>query len=303
MNGHNALETALLGLELAFGLSVAVFALVVTQLRLQLKRVQRHARTVAERAADLERTNSALCEEHARRRTFLADASHELRMPLTIIRGETQVALRTSLQASQDHTEVFERILEQTRVLTRVFDDLFLIARAEAGGLRLDLRVVDLGELVRRVAQDFSTIACEWGATVRVEASCGLTARVDPDRVRQALVALIDNALRHGGAGVCVRVEARATAEGITITVTDNGPGIDSGMATELFTRFRRGATQSDGSGLGLSVVRAGAEAHGGSASLGNAGQGGARATLRFPKSKPRQIDARGSNVIAAGGR
>ena len=276
-------EAALVGLALEFGLSVVVFA------------------SMAHEISELQRVNSALSEEHERRRTFFADASHELRMPLTIIRGETQVALRAGLQRSEDHTEVFERILEQTGVLTRVFDDLFLIARAEAGGLRLNLRTLDLGELLRRVAGDFSTLACESGATVCVEVSAGLPARVDPDRVRQALAALIDNALRHAGAGVRVRVEACAAGEWITITVTDNGPGIDSGRAAELFGRFRRGHTRSDGSGLGLTVVRALAEAHGGTASLGNAEHGGARATLRLPQNT---YIAKGgwSDVAAAGG-
>jgi two-component system, OmpR family, sensor kinase len=333
-------EAALVGLALALGLSVAVFALLLTRLGPGLKRLEQAARAfgsgelahrirltgrdelaqlaavfnlmaqeisekqlaleesragleraVAARTAELERANSALSAEDERRRTFLADASHELRMPLTIIRGETQVALRAGLQGSQDVTEVFERILEQTRVLTRLFDDLFLIARAEAGGLRLNLCTLDLGELVRRVAHDFSTIACESGATVQVEASSGLAARVDPDRVRQALAALIDNALRHTGAGVYVRVEARATGDWITITVTDDGPGIDSGMAAELFGRFRRGRTRGDGSGLGLTVVRALAEAHGGTASLGNAEHGGAQATLRLPQNTQSSIE------------
>jgi signal transduction histidine kinase len=324
---------ALVGLALAFGLSVAVFGLLLTRFGPELKRLERAARAfgsgkfehrirstgrdelaqlaavfdsmaqeisekqqalqesragleraVAARTAELERANAALFEEHERRRTFMADASHELRMPLTIIRGETQVALRAGLRSSQDLTEVFERILEQTQVLTRVFDDLFLIARAEAGGLRLNLCAVDLGELVCRVARDFSTIAHESGATVRVEASRGLVACVDPDRVRQALAALIDNALRHAGARVCVCVEVRAREDWIAITVTDNGPGIDAGLASELFGRFRRGYTRSDGSGLGLTVVRALAEAHGGSASLANAAQGGTQATLRLPQ-------------------
>jgi signal transduction histidine kinase len=324
---------ALVGLALAFGLSVTVFALLLTRFGPELKRLEQAARAfgsgkfehrilstgrdelaqlaavfnsmaqevaekqqalqesragleraVAARTAELERANAALFEEQERRRTFLADASHELRMPLTIIRGETQVALRTGVRSSEDLTDVFERILEQTQVLARVFDDLFLIARAEAGGLRLNLCTVDIGELVCRVARDFSTIAHEVGATVRVEASRGLLARVDPDRIRQALAALIDNALRHGGARVCVCVEARARGDSIAITVTDNGPGIDSSMASELFARFRRGHTRGDGSGLGLTVVRALAEAHGGSASLGNAAQGGTQATLRLPQ-------------------
>jgi signal transduction histidine kinase len=205
-------------------------------------------------------------------------------MPLTIIRGEAQVALRAGLQGSQDVTEVFERVLEQTRVLTRLLDDLFLIARAEAGGLRLNLCTSDLGELVRRVAHDFSTIACESGATVHVESASTIMARVDPDRVRQALAALIDNALRHTRAGVDVRIEAHALRDWITIKVTDNGPGIEPGLAAELFGRFRRGRTRGEGSGLGLTVVRALAEAHGGTASLGNAEHGGAIAILRLPR-------------------
>lgn len=341
---------ALVGLALAFGLSIAVFALLLTRLGPGLKRLELAARAfgsgqlghriclsggdelaqlagvfnsmareisekqqalqesragleraVAARTAELERANSALSAEDERRRTFLADASHELRMPLTIVRGEAQVALRAGLQGPQDVAEVFERILGQTRVLTRLLDDLFLIARAEAGGLRLNLCTLDLGELVRRVAHDFSTIACESGATVHVEASSGLSARVDPDRVRQALAALIDNALRHTRTGVCVRVDARATGDWITITVTDNGPGIDSGMATELFGRFRRGRTRGDGSGLGLTVVRALAEAHGGTASLGNADHGGARATLRLPRDVESVTETADAPIASAG--
>jgi two-component system sensor histidine kinase MtrB len=317
-------EVAVVGLALAFGLSV-VFTLLLTRLGPELKGLEQAARAFesgewAHRirlkghdelthfaavfnsmAQEISAKQQAL-EEHARRHSFLADASHELRMPLTIIRGETQVALRAGLQASQDSTEVFERILEQTRVLTRVFDDLFLIARAEAGGLPLNLCVVDLGELVRRVAQDFSTIASESGATVRAEVSRGLVARVDPDRVRQALAALIDNALRHAGPGVRVQVEARTRGDSITITVTDNGPGIDAGRSEELFARFRRGPTRGEGSGLGLSVVRALAEAHGGTASLGNAEQGGAQATLRLPKNTHTTREG-WSDVVANGGR
>jgi signal transduction histidine kinase len=285
---------ALVGLALAFGLSVTVVALVLTRLG-PLAQLAAAFNSMAQEISEKRRA----LEEHSRRHTFLADASHELRMPLTIIRGETQVALRTGLRTSEDHAEVFERILEQTRVLTRVFDDLFLIARAEAGGLSLNLCVVDLGDLVRRVAQDFSTIACECGATVRVETSRGLAARVDPDRVRQALAALIDNALRHAGAGVRVHVEACGRADCITITVTDNGPGIDSDLTEELFARFRRGRTPAEGSGLGLSVVRALAEAHGGTASLSNVEQGGAQATLRLPKNMEMWG---GSDVVAASG-
>ncbi|MGH8260186.1 MAG: sensor histidine kinase, partial [Steroidobacteraceae bacterium] len=195
-----------------------------------------------------------------------------------------QVALRAGDRGSPDATEALGRILEQTRVLTRLLDDLFLIARAEAGGLRLNLRPVDLGELVLRVAHDLSTLACESGATVRADTQGGLVARIDPDRVRQALAALIDNALRHTQPGVTIRVGAQSEGDWVTVSVVDDGPGIDPAAAAELFGRFRRGPTRGDGSGLGLTVVRALAEAHGGTASLSNAENGGARAILRLPR-------------------
>jgi|GEM_PF-539983 len=343
-------QAALVGLALAFGLSIAVFGVLLTRLGPGLKRLELAGRAfasgelahrirlsghdelaelaavfnsmaqelsdkqcaleehragleqaVAARTAELERANAALSAENERRRTFLADASHELRMPLTIIRGEAQVALRAGIESSSDAAEALERILDQTRVLTRLLDDLFLIARAEAGGLRLSLRSADVGELVLRVAHDFSTIACESGATVRANAQTGLIARIDPDRIRQALAALIDNALRHTRPGVNVRVSAQPDGEWIAIHVSDDGPGIDPTAAAELFGRFRRGRTRSDGSGLGLAVVRALAEAHGGTASLGNTEQGGALAVIKLPRLAAPAPPDRAANVPAAG--
>ncbi|MGH8228286.1 MAG: ATP-binding protein [Steroidobacteraceae bacterium] len=270
--------------RLAAGVNSMAQALADQQTALQEHRAGLE-RAVSARTAELERANAALCAQDARRRTFLADASHELRMPLTIIRGEAQVALREGDdRSSPGASEALERILEQTRVLTRLLEDLFLIARAEAGGLPLSVRAVDLGELVRRVAHDFATLACESGATVRADAQGALIAHVDPDRIRQALVALIDNALRHTRPGVAIHIGARSERDWIAITVTDDGPGVDPIMAAGLFGRFRRGRTRSEGSGLGLSVVRALAEAHGGTASLGNGARGGACAVVKLPR-------------------
>jgi two-component system, OmpR family, sensor kinase len=240
-------------------------------------------KAVASRTAELEKANTALSEEDGRRRAFLADASHELRIPLTIIRGEAQVAMRNSERGTVDAIEVFSHILEQTRHLTRLLDDLFLIARAEAGGLRLNLIELDLADLVCRVANDFSTIACESGATVRARASGPLLVVADPDRIRQALAALIDNAMRHTRAGVNILVEARREHNTIAISVADDGPGVDPSLASELFGRFKRGPGRGEGSGLGLTVVRALTEAHGGTATLVNGANGGARATLQLP--------------------
>ena len=246
-------------------------------------------RAVVARTLELEKANAALAAEDGRRRAFLADASHELRIPLTIIRGEAQVALRADQGSGVETAEVCERILVQTRALTRLLDDLFLIARAEAGGLRLNLQRIDVGRLARNVANDFSTLACESGATVTASCDESLFVSADPDRVRQVLGALIDNALRHTREGVVIQVEARAEAGSVALIVSDDGPGIDPATASELFSRFRRGAARGDGSGLGLTVVRALAEAHGGTASLANRGGGangtscGLRAIVRLP--------------------
>lgn len=240
-------------------------------------------RAVAARTAELEQANAALSAEDERLRAFLADVSHELRTPLTIIRGEVQVALRAQDRMAVDPADVYERILQQTRGLSRLVNDLFLIARAEAGGLRLDLQEVDVSRLAVGVAHDFSTLACEQGATVRARPSPPVFALCDPDRVRQALAALIDNALRHTRPEVNILVETAEEAGSVLLKVSDDGPGIDPSIAGALFGRFRRGATRGEGSGLGLTVVRALALAQGGDAWLDSAATGGARAVVRLP--------------------
>jgi two-component system OmpR family sensor kinase len=241
-------------------------------------------RAVAQRTAELRTANDCLSAEDERRRRFLAEASHELRMPVTIIRGEAEVALRSGAIDPAEAAETFERILAQTRDLTRLLQDLFLIAHAEAGGLRLAFEEIDLNELVARLAGDFSRLAVERGASVRASGGGPLMAIVDPGRVRQALSALVDNALRHTRKGVNITLEARLLGDTVQIKVDDDGPGIPEGKANDLFIRFRRGPTRGEGSGLGLTVVRALAEAHGGTANLEPSAAGGVCAVLTLPR-------------------
>lgn len=238
---------------------------------------------VVERTAELEAANAALFAEDERLRAFLADVSHELRTPLTIIRGEVQVALRAADRTAVDPVEIYERILQQTRGLSCLVDDLFLIARAEGGGLRLDLQEIDVSELVAAVTHDFSTLALEQGASVRARLCPPTLALGDPDRVRQILGALIDNALRHAGPEVNILVETAEEDGMAVVKVSDDGPGIHPSIAGELFGRFRRGTSRGEGSGLGLTVVRALAEAQGGGARLETSDMGGVCATVRLP--------------------
>ena len=137
--------------------------------------------------------------------------------------------------------------------------------------------------MASRVAGDFGTLASESGGIVSVLPGQRCLASVDPDRVQRAVAALIENAMRHSHAAVKVEIEVHILDDHPMITVTDDGPGIDPSLASQLFERFRRGDTRGEGSGLGLSLVSALMEAHGGRAYLLTGPQGGTRAVLEFP--------------------
>ncbi len=196
---------------------------------------------VAIRTQQLQMANAKLSVADERRRAFLADVSHELRTPLTIIRGETEVALRTAEHSNFDANDVFERILKQTRDLSRMVDDLFVIALAESGALPLKRETLDLHEVASRVANDFGTLASEAGGSVSVLPGQGYSASIDPERVRRAIAALIENAMRHCQPAVKVEIAVQMMDGRPVIIVTDDGPGIDPSIASGLFERFRRG--------------------------------------------------------------
>jgi signal transduction histidine kinase len=238
---------------------------------------------VAASTAELRQANTELSAADERRRAFLADVSHELRTPLTVIRGEAQVALRLADRPSFDPHETFDRILSQTQDLSRMVDDLFLIARAQAGGLPLELCEFDLQEIVERVASDFENLASEPGGSIRARRGGPVFARVDEDRLRRALAALIENSLRHCPSGVNIALEVSARGGWASIAVHDDGPGLDFAQAQELFHRFRRGESRGEGSGLGLSLVNALIEAHGGTTLIDASPTGGTRVTMRLP--------------------
>jgi len=240
-------------------------------------------RAVATRTAELQSANAELFAADERRRTFLADVGHQLRTPLTVIRGETQIALRTADSPGFDPHETFERIDQLSLDLSRMVDDLFLIARAEAGGLPLDLSVTDLRQIAARVSSDFETLVTEWGGTITVDSQEEILASVDQDRLRRALAALIENALRHCQPGVNIMIEVGRQNGFASLAVEDDGPGVDPAQVTELFQRFSRGPSRSEGSGLGLNLVSALVEAHGGSVTLARQPYGGTRATIFLP--------------------
>ena len=199
----------------------------------------------------------------SQRRSFLADVAHELRTPLTVIQGRLE-AMIDGVDPRDD--EQLERVLNQAQTLDRVVEDLRTAALAETGSLRLELEPVDLAELVAETARDFRPEAEARGVVLHADAAdAALTAHVDPIRIRQVLVNLLTNALRHTPAGGEIRLTAarEAAADAARIDVADTGRGIAPELADTLFERFTK-SSESPGVGLGLAIARDIAHAHGG---------------------------------------
>ncbi len=233
-----------------------------------------------------------LQESMVRERRFLDRASHELRTPLTVLRMELDLALARARSPEELRTALENASVETDR-LVRLSEDLLVLGRAGDGRLPLDKRETDVGELLRRTRAAHAARATAEGVALRVQAVDGLHARVDPDRLRQAVDDLLDNAFRHGGREVAVW--ASANGEGLVLSVEDDGPGfpeavLSSGNGAPGSTAA---GSSADGSGvagsgagasggLGLVVVRAIADGHGGTLVLENSGRG-ARAVLSLP--------------------
>jgi signal transduction histidine kinase len=214
-----------------------------------------------------------------RERRFVADASHELRTPLAVVKAELEAALRT---IDPDGRESLVAALEETDHLAQLAEDMLLIARSGDGALQVRPEVIEVRELLEQAGERFRDRAGAEGRRIVVRAPEGLHAQLDPLRLRQALGNLVDNALRHGRGDVTLA--ASPDGDGIQIQVRDEGKGFPPELAPGAFERFTRGdeARTRGGAGLGLAIVRAIAEAHGGTATIEESGSPGAVVRLRF---------------------
>jgi signal transduction histidine kinase len=217
-----------------------------------LRDLVRSFNTMAERLAIDER----------QRRDLLADVSHELRTPLAVIAGNVEAMLDGVHPADAEH---LNGLLEETRVLTRLVEDLRTISLAEAGTLALHREPTDVDALIGEAVNGFRAEADRTGVAMEVDAPDDLPlADVDPVRIREVIGNLVSNALRHTPPGGAVRVAARAPGgRAIEIVVSDTGAGIEPTLLPHVFDRFAKGAG-SRGSGLGLAIARDLVEAHGG---------------------------------------
>ena len=203
-----------------------------------------------------------------RERRFVADASHELRTPVAVIKAEVEGALRAGGHDPQVR-EGLVAAVEECDNLAQLAEDLLVVARTGEGKLPIRPEALDAGELLHGLRERFVDRARERGREIRVEAPEGLLVEADELRLRQALGNLVDNALRHGEGGIVLGARA-AAGGGVALEVADGGLGFGADIADRAFERFARGdsARTHDGTGLGLSIVRAIAEAHDGRAEL-----------------------------------
>jgi signal transduction histidine kinase len=203
-----------------------------------------------------------------REQRLVADASHELRTPLTVLRTELQLALRGE-RSAEELREALTGALGEAERLSRLADDLLVLARADQGRLPLRTASVDVRALLCGRAAHHEPPPV-------VDAPQGLCVEADPDRAAQAIDNLLVNALRHGAGPVTLR--AREADGFVELHVLDSGPGFD-GAGAHAFERF-----SGEGTGLGLAIVEAIALAHGGSAGAANRPEGGADAWIALPR-------------------
>jgi two-component system sensor histidine kinase BaeS len=196
------------------------------------------------------------------RRRLLADISHELRTPLTVLQGNLEGMLDGVYQPDAIR---LESLVEETRVMSRLIDDLRTLADAESGMLNLQRESTDLGLLITEVIASFRGQAQAGGVSLSIEAAPDLpSVEIDPARIRQVLINLIANALRYTGAGGSIRVHCVAKNQAIEVSVSDTGRGIAEQDLPHIFERYTK-SSDSRGSGLGLAIAKDLVEAHGGS--------------------------------------
>jgi two-component system, OmpR family, sensor kinase len=242
---------------------------------------------------ELERLGTTLNEMLARlqdaldrERDFVAEAGHELRTPLALLRAELDFALHHA-DTEQELREALREASAETDRLVQLSGDLLLIASSDRGGLALQVEKLRVRDLLESVRNRFSWRAMEDGRSLVIDAPEEMELTGDRLRLEQALGNLVDNALRHGEG--TVHIAAQASDAGIELVASDEGAGFPDGRLDHAFERFSRGdhGRSRGGAGLGLAIVDSIARAHGGAARAANGPGGGARVRILVPAEGP----------------
>jgi signal transduction histidine kinase len=239
-----------------------------------------------------------------RQREFAADASHELRTPLTVIRSSVEHLRRSKGTADTPTTaEALDDIDAEVGHLTALVEDLLLLARSDSGAITLARLPVDLGDVAADGAGALTKLATERGVSLGLDPEPAIV-RGDQARLRQLIVILVDNAVRHTPRGGSVRVLVRGDRQEAILEVDDDGPGIRPEDMPRVFERFWRApGAAAGGTGLGLAIAKSIVDLHDGRITVANRAEGGARFTVRLPADDvPPEPAAQPGSVLATDG-
>jgi len=252
------------------------------------------ARAFNRMAGDLEARTHAMELSDRTRRQLLADVSHELKTPLAAIRGYVETLAMPEVRLDDEAKRRYLDIVgDETIKLERIVQDLLDLARLESGGLTLTCEAVPVARLYQRVADRHERELIEKQVVLETSIAPGISdVWADPARLEQALQNLVANALRHTPDGGRIALAAEPAGEKVRLVVRDSGGGIPEDHLPRIFDRFYKAdASRSDpysktGSGLGLSIVKAIIERHGGTVSAANVPSGGAEFAITLPPRK-----------------
>jgi signal transduction histidine kinase len=228
-------------------------------------------------------------------RQFMADASHELRTPVSVVRSASDVALSREHRSEEEYREALSLVADQSRRLGRLVDDMLVLARADAGGY--PLRPVDLylDEVITQCCRAVEVLATERGVAIRLAPLMEVPLTGDEDLLRQLFLNLLQNAVQHTPSGGSVSVEIGQNP--LQVRITNTGPGIPAADQTRIFGRFVRldSARSGRGAGLGLPIARWIAEAHEGTLVLEASGPDGTTFCVTLPRNEfvPRDRDGK----------
>lgn len=223
-------------------------------------------------------------------RRFVADASHELRTPVAILRGETEVTLSRPDRSPQEYRETLAILRDESQRLAHIIEDLFTLTRADAGQYPLALRDTYLDELAAEALVRARSLALAKTVTLTSSIEPDLPIRADEALLDRMLLNLLDNAIKYSPAGSSVELACRRAGENYLVSISDNGPGIPTDLQPRIFERFfradkARSRSEGDtgGAGLGLAIARWIAEAHHGRLELTRSGSSGSTFTATLP--------------------
>jgi signal transduction histidine kinase len=220
-------------------------------------------------------------------RRFMADASHELRTPVSIVQTTAEVTLSRAVRSEEEYRDSLAVVAGQTTRLARIVHDMMILARADAGGLTLEPADFYLEELVSGCVHDAGLLARDRQVEIRAFASHETALSGDERLLRQMLMNLLENAICHTPPGGQVDAAVRTVDGHVEISVADTGGGVPAAERTRIFERFVRldpSRPRPGGAGLGLPIARCIAEAHGGTLTLAESSPAGSRFVVSLPR-------------------